>query len=170
MHPAPTSASEALTAANLGGPGSFQVTNEALLNARNILQTEYDRLRRLLRTYSNTLVVQNCGPDPVSPYASAGFNEKIGLIVQQAEAYVQSLRDATDQLDQTVRGYGTTDEQIKASFDAFQKTQAAPPLQMTQTSPVDPMSSLRQYAQTRAPNGQNPMTDHPAPGPAGGLR
>ena len=168
VHPAPASASEAVTAANLGGPGSIKVTTEALLNARNILQNEHDRLNGLLGTYQGDLVVNDCGPDPVSPHASAGFNEKIGLIVQQATAYVQSLKDATDQLDKTVRDYGATDEQIKASFDGFQQTQAAPPLQMTQTSPFDPTSSMRQYARTRAPGDRSPLADHPAAGPAGG--
>jgi hypothetical protein len=173
VHPAPASASEAVTAANLGGPGSIKVTTEALLQARNVLQTEHDRLSGVLRTHSDTLVVNDCGPDPVSPFASAGFNEKIGLIVAQATAYVQSLKDATDQLEETVRGYGATDEQIKSSFDAFQKTHAATAHQMAPTSPFDPAASLRQYTfdtPARAPGDLRPLVDHPAPGPAGGPR
>jgi hypothetical protein len=173
VHPAPASASEAVAAATASGPGSIKVTTEALLQARNVLQTEHIRLSGLLRIYQGDLEVKDCGADPVSPHASAGFNEKIGLIVQQATAYVQSLKDATDQLDKTVRGYGATDEQIKASFDAFQKTHAGSSHQMAPASPFDPASSLRQYTPdtpARAPGDLRPLVDHPMPGPAGGPR
>ena len=177
MHPAPASVSEAVAAAIAGGPGSFQVTTEALLQARNVLRAEYDRLNVLLRRYETRLVVRDCGTDPVSPYASAGFNEKIGLIVAQANAYVQSLRDAADQLDETARGYGATDEQIKASVDAFQKNQAAsarpaPALVdgRALSDPFDPAAGLRQYIPARTPAELAPLANHPPPAPASGPR
>ncbi|HZD14460.1 MAG TPA: hypothetical protein VE196_04905 [Pseudonocardiaceae bacterium] len=154
VHPAPASVSEAVTAATAGGPGSFQVRTEALLQARNVLQAEHDRLSDLLVTYSNALVVKDCGPDPVSRYASAGFNEKIGLIVQQATAYVQSLKDAADQLDHTVRGYGATDEQISASFDTY-----------TNSHPASPRPASAQYTPARTPGDLPPLANHPPPGP-----
>jgi hypothetical protein len=178
VHPAPASVSEAVAAALAGGPGSFTVSTEALLRARNVLQTEYERLSGLLSRCSTTLVVRDCGTDPVSSYASVGFNEKIGLIVAQANAYVQSLRDAADQLDETVRGYGATDEQIKASFDAFQQNQAAsarpasalPDLMMAPSDPFDPAASLRQYTPARTPADLAPLVNHPPSGPASGPR
>jgi hypothetical protein len=176
VHPAPASASEAVAAATANGPGSIKVTTEALLNARNVLQTEHDRLSFLLGS-TPTHWVQDCGPDPVSPHASAGFNEKIGLIVQQANAYVQSLKDATDELDHTVRGYGSTDEQIRTSFKAYQNSgpasaQPASALRwpMAPTNPFDPAASLHQYMPATTPGDLRLPTDHPAPGPAGGPR
>ena len=172
VHPAPASVSEAVAAAIAGGPGSFTVSTEALLNARNVLQGEYNRLSELLVTYESRLVVRDCGTDPVSPYASAGFNEKIGLIVAQANAYVLSLRDAADQLAETVRGYGATDEQITASFDAFQKNQAASARPATAladmralSDPFDPAASLRQYTPARTPADLAPLVNHPPSGP-----
>jgi hypothetical protein len=177
VHPAPASVSEAVAAAIAGGPGSFKVTTEALLNARNVLQTEYERLSGLLSRCSTELVVRDCGADPVSSYASAGFNEKIGLIVRQANAYVLSLRDAAAQLEQTVRGYGATDEQIKASFDAFQKNQAASaqpasawPDLMALSDPFEPAASLRHYTPVRTPADLAPLANHPPPAPASGPR
>ncbi|HZD15560.1 MAG TPA: hypothetical protein VE196_10665, partial [Pseudonocardiaceae bacterium] len=96
-------------------------------------------------------------------------------IVQQANAYVQSLRDATDQLDQTVRGYGATDEQIKASFDAFQNTRpvTAPPATASPdltalSDPFDPAASLRHYTPARTPADLGPLANQPPPGPASG--
>ena len=172
VHPAPASVSEAVAAATAGGPGSLKVTTEALLNARNILQTEYDRLNDLLRRYEARLVVKDCGPDPVSPYASAGFNEKISLIVQEANTYVQSLRGAAAQLDETVRGYGATDEQIKVSFDAFQKSHpaSAQPVSALPSGPFDPAANLRQYTQVRTPGDLSPLANHPPSGPADAPR
>ncbi|HEY4008099.1 MAG TPA: hypothetical protein VGM60_23365 [Pseudonocardia sp.] len=177
VHPAPASASEAVAAATAGGPGSFKVTTEALLNARNIIQTEYDRLSERLNRYSSDLVVQDCGTDPVSPHASAGFNEKIGLIVHQANAYVQSLQDAIKQLDHTLHGYDTTDDQIRASFKAYQDnhpTAAQPasalPKPMAPINPLDPAASLRQYIPAITPGDLRPPTAHPAPGPVGGSK
>jgi hypothetical protein len=178
VHPAPASVSEAVAAAIAGGPGALKVSTEALLNARNVLRGEYNRLSELLVTYESRLVVRDCGTDPVSSYASAGFNEKIEPIVRQAHAYVLSLRDAADQLDETVRGYGATDEQIKASFDAFQKNQAAsarpastlPDPMMAPSDPFDPAASLRQYTPVRTPAELAPLANHPPPAPASGTR
>jgi hypothetical protein len=154
------------------------VSTEALLRARNVLRAEYDRLSELLRRSEARLVVRDCGTDPVSSYASAGFNEKIDRIVRQAHAYVLSLRDAAAQLDETVRGYGATDEQIKASFDAFQQNQAAsarpasalPDLMMAPSDPFDPAASLRQYTPPRTPADLALLANHPPPAPASGPR
>ena len=149
------------------------MTTEALLQARNVLQTEHDLLSGLLRTYQGDLVVNDCGTDPVSPHASTGFNEKIGLIVRQATAYVQSLQDATDQLDHTLHGYETTDEQIKTSFEAYKQSHPAStqsPDTVRPTSPFDPAASLRQYTPSRQPGDLSPLANHTAPGPAGGPR
>jgi len=97
-----------------------------VLQVRNALKAESDRLGDLMQVNGPMLHVGECGPDPVSGPAAGQFNAKIQAMVAQCSGYVQALHDAADALEQTARTYGYNEVQIAASFDAFQERAAAP--------------------------------------------
>ena len=96
---------------------AVQVNRDNVLQARKILLAEADRLdlelaRKLARPYH----IGDCGADPVSPEATAAFNQRIDTLVGHCRQYNQDLREAAKALDATARSYGWTDEEIAASF------------------------------------------------------
>lgn len=103
---------------------AMSVTPANVLQIRNALQAESDRLGAKLKLHQPTLRVGEPGTDPVSGPAAAAFNAKIASLVDNCWAYVQALSDAAETLRATARAYGYTDGQITASFEAHP---AAPP-------------------------------------------
>jgi hypothetical protein len=101
----------------------LQVNRDNVLQVRNALKTEFDRLRRLMALHAPMLRVGECGPDPVSGPAALLFNDKVQALTGQCTGYVEALGDAADALEQTARAYGYNEGQIVASFTAFQATE-----------------------------------------------
>ena len=96
---------------------ALQVNRDTVLKARAALLTEAHRLdTELSRSYQAYQGVGLCGRDPVSPEASAAFNERIDALVQGCFDYNRRLAAAAHTLDATAREYGYTDEEIAQSF------------------------------------------------------
>ncbi|HWN34406.1 MAG TPA: hypothetical protein VNP03_16770, partial [Pseudonocardia sp.] len=99
-----------------------------VLQVRNALKAESDRLRRLMALHAPMLQVGECGPDPVSAPAAGLFNAKIRAMVAQCNGYVRALGEAADALGQTAQSYGYNEGQIAASFQSYEDGQrSAPP-------------------------------------------
>ncbi len=95
----------------------LQVNRDNVLQARNILLAEADRLDdELNKVMRRDLHIGDCGGDPVSPNATLGFNQRIDVLVGQCRQYNEDLRQAARELDVTARTYGWTEEEIAASF------------------------------------------------------
>jgi len=109
-----------------GSLDGLRVNRANVLQVRNALKAESDRLGDLMQVNGSMLHVGECGPDPVSGPAASQFNAKIQAMVAQCNSYVQALHDAADALEQTARTYGYNEEHIAASFDAFQRQTDAP--------------------------------------------
>jgi hypothetical protein len=96
---------------------AVQVNRDNVLQARNILLAEADRLDlELNRLIGGNYRIRDCGEDPVSVDATTGFNQRIDDLVGQCKRYNEDLRQAARALDATARSYGWTDEEIAASF------------------------------------------------------
>jgi len=120
------SAQEQALAGSLDALG-LQVNRDNVLQVRNALKTESVRLNQLMQLHGRGLEVGECGPDPVSGPAAELFNKKVKALAGQCMGYVQALADAADVLIRSARAYGYNEEQIKASFDAFQPHQVGSP-------------------------------------------
>ncbi|HEX4249367.1 MAG TPA: PE domain-containing protein [Pseudonocardia sp.] len=95
----------------------LQVSRENVLEVRSVLLGEADRLLDSIRSASSRRGwVGPCGGDPVSAEASAAFDARIRLVLEQCQRYALELKRAGDALDQVARGYGYTDAQLAASL------------------------------------------------------
>lgn len=147
---APPSADEAVRATNFGAAG-FHVDVEALLVASKSLELEAHRLGSQLALRASALQVRECGPDPISKPAADGFNAKIDPTVQELQAYIKSLHDASTQLTTVANHYGATDEQAKAALQKAESDEQRYGSQLVAnpvlpTSPVDPVrAAMRPY-------------------------
>jgi hypothetical protein len=96
---------------------ALRVNRDTVLQARAALLAEAERLDRGLVEHRRTFAgVGLCGRDPVSPEASAAFNERIDTLIQSCLSYNHELRASAAALDATARDYGYTDDEIAASF------------------------------------------------------
>ena len=95
----------------------MQVTPANVLQVRNALRGEAQRLGDLLRAHDYTLTVRP-GTDPVSRPAAELFNEKMALRKQYQE-YVNALQRAGQALEQTARAYGHSEQDIRDSFATY---------------------------------------------------
>jgi hypothetical protein len=98
----------------------MRVTPENVLQLRNALAAEVDRLSASLKQREYALRVGECGKDPLSRPVADAFNQKIQSLVTQMQAYIRELAGARDALHQTALTYGHTEAQIGHSFDVFQ--------------------------------------------------
>jgi hypothetical protein len=101
----------------------LQVNRDNVLQVRNALKTESVRLGNVMAIHGQMLHVGECGPDPVSEPAAELFNDKVRALAHQCNGYAQALGDSANALEQSARAYGYSEEQIKASFSAFQLRQ-----------------------------------------------
>lgn len=99
----------------LTSTGAIQADPEALLKAANILRTQAADLRRSSYDHGD-LKVRNCGSDPISLWATQAFNEKIQPIAESVPALMKLLEAASEQLVETAKSYGATDQQAAAAF------------------------------------------------------
>ena len=97
----------------------LQVTPANVLQVRNALRGETERLGQLLVRYDGALPVQPHAADPVSVAAAPLFNEKIAALRQQCQGYVDALSQAGLELERTAREYGQAEQQIQQSFDSY---------------------------------------------------
>lgn len=99
---------------------NLQVTPENVLDVRNVLLTEADRLRTFGgQNMMMAQLVGRCGGDPISDEAQAAFSQRIGVLVQQCQQYSDQLRDAGNALDAVAKQYGYSEEQIESSFKSI---------------------------------------------------
>ncbi|MGI8817131.1 MAG: hypothetical protein ACR2G2_18125 [Pseudonocardia sp.] len=103
--------------------GSFDalgmsVTPENVLIVHGVIREEVARLRAAVDVFKRDhgLGMPRLGDDPVSPYASQGFNEATTHLLGNCEADIADLRRLADGLADAARDYGKTEDEIKASF------------------------------------------------------
>jgi hypothetical protein len=111
----------AQASAQLSGMG-MRVTPENVLQLRNAMDAEVERLFNLLRRHQVNLRVGECGTDPLSRPVADVFNRKIQSLVDQTNAYITELSGVRDALHQVAVSYGHTEADIGASFRAFKTT------------------------------------------------
>ena len=97
----------------------MQVTPENVLQIRNVLKAEANRLADVIAVNEFRLHVDLCGGDPVSRNAADGFNAKIKRLLDQCNGYVRALRTAAVALERAAANYGHSEEEIENSFDKF---------------------------------------------------
>lgn len=96
---------------------SLRVNRETVLQARNALLAEADRLDdAVLTAQRKGTRIGLCGGDPVSVDAMAAFNERIDALLDGCLAYNRDLRTAAHALDDTARAYGHSEDEIATSF------------------------------------------------------
>jgi uncharacterized protein YukE len=106
--------------------GAMQVTPANVLHIRNALLAESQLLHDKVMTAQRQVHVGEPGRDDVSGQASEGFNPKIRGLIDQCAAYVDALAEAANNLGQTAKSYGHTEQQISESFVRFQTDNPAP--------------------------------------------
>lgn len=95
---------------------ALQVTPANVLQVRAAILTEAERLQDSINNERSNVRVGECGGDPVSKEAAVAFNERITDLITQCDAYVAELFNSGAALADIARSYGTTEEQIAASF------------------------------------------------------
>lgn len=115
----------------------MQVTPENIVHVGNVLAAEAEFMQVKLRAAWWNARVGVAAKDPVSQPTADGFNRKIDALLGQVQAYVETLRAASEQLAQTARSYGHTDAEIARSLDGITSTygQPAPVLAPPSVSP-----------------------------------
>jgi hypothetical protein len=95
----------------------LQVDPHNVLRVRSVLLTEAEKLLdAVTRAMSEQPWVDLCGADPVSGEASAAFNARIKILIDQCRQYALQLEHAGHSLDRIARNYGCTEAEILASF------------------------------------------------------
>lgn len=98
----------------------MNVTPENVLQARALILAEAQSFMEHLNgkfLRPGAQMVGLCGGDPISRDAQELFNNKIREnAVSPAQQYVQRLQKVADQLADTARAFGITEELIAASF------------------------------------------------------
>jgi hypothetical protein len=140
--------------------GAMQVTPANVLHIRNALLAESRLLSGKVEMATSGVQVGEPGLDDVSRQASGGFNDKISALMNQCHAYVDALKAAAVELEQTAKGYGHTEDQINASFAKFQLDN--PPPNSVPTSPSAPGPAMLSFAQSLA--SAEPSQPQPAVG------
>ena len=136
----------------------MQVTPANVLAVRNAVAGEARRLADLLDAHDYMLTVRAPAADPVSIAAAQAFNLKISAVKQQCQAYVNALQQAEQQLKQTARAYGHTEQDIKDSFGTYLSTNTPRWDAQTRSREAieglpEPMRSLVQPGVTPPPSG-----------------
>lgn len=98
----------------------MNVTPENVLQARAVILAEAQSFMdylddKFLRAGGQLIGL--CGGDPISRDAQELFNQKMREnAVGPAQQYVQRLQNVADQLAETARSFGITEQRITASF------------------------------------------------------
>jgi hypothetical protein len=140
--------------------GAMQVTPANVLQIRNALLAESQLLSDKVIQATTDAAVGEPGKDPVSQTAAGGFNSKIKTLLDQCTAYVNALATAADDLEQTAKSYGHTEQEINDSFAKFRTDHPAPT--SVPTSPSAPGPPLLSFAHSLA--SPAPAQTSPTPG------
>src|SRR5687768_2682408 len=131
---------------SVGGIGDlgFQVNRENVLGVYQLVQSEADRLDKVVQKSGYKLRIDLCGGDPVSKDAMETFNAELTRLRTQCEDYVRMLFSTAAQLKQTALSYGFTEEQIAHSLNSATSAPAAqpPPTPILTPQPNAPVTSL----------------------------
>lgn len=99
----------------------MNVTPENVLQARAVVLAEAESFARHLRNNvrADGQLIGLCGGDPISRDAQELFGKKIlENVLAPGHQYVQRLRDVADQLAETARSIGITEQRITDSFQS----------------------------------------------------
>ncbi|AOS66172.1 hypothetical protein [Actinoalloteichus hymeniacidonis] len=103
-----------------GGAVDIEVSEETVLGVRSVLLAEAERLRGGLIHLHRELNVEPMGGDPVSLEAAPIWTGRLAVdqdsYWQRCWDYMESLRQAGEELTQIALTYGYTEEEISNSF------------------------------------------------------
>lgn len=104
-----------------GGPGqAITVSPENVLQVRRIIGQAAEDARSKLQHLQRDLRVRPAADDDISKAAATAWNHNLSSApdshYQRLVSYVLQVERLGQQLEQTARQYGLTDEEIAASF------------------------------------------------------
>jgi uncharacterized protein YukE len=108
----------------------MSVTPENVLGVHAVIQQEVQRLTDAVYKFKSDHAegMPLLGGDPVSPYASRGFNEVTEQLLRGCQADIDDLQRLADGLAQAARDYGKTDADIAAELARVPPTGQLPGL------------------------------------------
>lgn len=97
-----------------GEPRVLYVDRDNVLQVRNLVLDEYDRLDRYLAAEINSSAYETYryGDDPVSKDAAIAFPQRFGLLVASCRKQLEHLARMGEALAEAARQYGYTEDQI----------------------------------------------------------
>ncbi|HEX2299052.1 MAG TPA: hypothetical protein VHH34_11135 [Pseudonocardiaceae bacterium] len=105
-----------------GGPSSFRVHPDNVLQVHKIMQDAASRLTDGIRSLQRDLRLERMGGDPVSEEAAVAFTQRMSTAEDSYAARAQQFRDelarGANALRQTALEYGWTDEDVARGFPA----------------------------------------------------
>jgi len=104
----------------------LQVTPDNVLLISNALRAEATLLTGKIHWAKGEAVVGKPGQDPVSVEAVPRLNTAITTRLTECQSYADALVDAADQMAQTARRYGHTEQEIIDSFTRYQNENPPP--------------------------------------------
>ena len=98
----------------------FGVTPENVLGIQQVILEEVMRLRASVQTFKNKFQqgMPVLGGDPVSPFASKGFNEATDILLAKCQQDIDGLNEVAAGLADAARAYGKSETEIQASITA----------------------------------------------------
>lgn len=104
------------------GSGSFTVNKDNVLGAAKIIQTQSNELRETLKDSRWDLEIPPPGDDEVSTRMAAAWNDRLvndeDSYANRIRLYVDSLDRLVQQLSDTAKAYGYSEEEIAAAYEA----------------------------------------------------
>jgi len=103
-----------------GGPSSFRVHPDNVLQAHKIMQDAANRLTDGIRSLRRDLRLEQMGGDPVSGEAAVAFTQRMSTAEDSYATRAQQFRDELARgaiaLRRTALEYGWTDEDVARGF------------------------------------------------------
>lgn len=108
-------------AANQGvSSGTFTVNQHNILAAARIIDSQASALLERLKGAQRDLRIEPPGGDDVSTRIAPAWNDRLVLdddsYARRVEDYVTGLKRLAEQLGDTAKSYGYTEDQIQAAF------------------------------------------------------
>jgi uncharacterized protein YukE len=97
--------------------GQFRVSPEHVQQLSSDLQAVADGIQDFLNNKGDQLSVPPNALDPVSKDAAAAFKQNADTAIQQATAFANNLNTVVTSLDQTARGYQTSDDAAASTLN-----------------------------------------------------
>jgi hypothetical protein len=102
--------------------GSFTVNKDNVLAAAKIIDTQALSLQEALWDKAGDLRIQPPGHDDISKRVAMAWNDRLvddeDSYEKRVQQYVDSLYGLVQQLSDTAKAYGYTDEEVAAAFGA----------------------------------------------------